>query len=294
MNILVTGANSGFGNLIVGDLVEGGHHVAGTVRDPESRNAEAAAALRGLGVEVVNIDVTDDDSVNRGVAVARDALGDIDVLINNAGVGVVGLQENFSADDFQRVFDINVFGVQRMIRAVLPQMRAQGAGLIVNVSSLLGRVTIPFLGPYNATKWAVEAISENYRAELSQLGIDVVVVEPGGFPTAFFGNLIEPSSRDRDEGYGEIAGAPRAMLEGMGNSLAANPEQTPQIVSDSVVELVNMVPGTRPFRTEVDRSGMSDPIKPYNALHARVTEELFTGYGMDGMLQLNIANSKAA
>ena len=294
MNILVTGANSGFGNLIVTDLAKGGHRVAGTVRDPDGRNAEAAAALRRLGVEVIDIDVTDDESVEKGVAVARGALGDIDVLINNAGVGVVGLQENFSADDFQRVFDINVFGVQRMIRAVVPQMRARGAGLIVNVSSLLGRVTIPFLGPYNATKWAVEAISENYRVELSQFGVDVVVVEPGGFPTAFFGNLLQPSSRDRDQGYGEMATAPQAMLEGMGRSLADNPEQTPQIVSDGVVELVNMAPGTRPFRTEVDRSGMGDPIKPYNDLHAKVTAELFANYGMDGMLRLNVANSKAA
>lgn len=294
MNILITGASSGFGALMVGDLVKAGHRVAGTVRNPDGRNAEAAAALRELGAILVDVDVTDDASVSAGVKEAEAALGPIDVLVNNAGAGAHGLQENFSAEDFQRVFDINVFGVQRMIRAVLPSMRARGSGLIINVSSLLGRVTIPFLGPYNASKWAVEALSENYRVELSQFGVDVAVVEPGGFPTNFFGNLIQPSSRDRDTGYGELAGAPQAMLESMGSSLAANPLQKPQIVSDAVVALVNMTPGSRPFRTEVDRSGMADPIKPYNAQLEKVTEQLFTGYGMEGMLKLNTAVAKVA
>ena len=294
MNILITGASSGFGALIVEDLVKAGHRVAGTVRDPEGRNAEAATALRKLGVTVVEIDVTDDASVSAGMEAAEAALGGIDVLINNAGAGAVGLQESFSTDDYRRVFDINVFGVQRMIRAVLPSMRARGSGLIVNISSLLGRVTVPFLGPYNASKWAVEALSENYRVELSQFGVDVAVVEPGGFATNFFGRLIQPSSRDREGGYGELAGAPLAMLESMGESLAANPDQNPQIVSDAVVALVGMAPGTRPFRTEVDRSGMADPIRPYNAQLEEVTEQLFTNFGMEGMLKLNTQKAEAA
>lgn len=294
MNILVTGASSGFGNLMVADLVKAGHRVAGTVRDPEGRNADVAASLRAIGVEIVDIDVTDDVSVEAGVAAAQKVLGGIDVLVNNAGAGAHGLQENFSGEDFRRIFDINVFGVQRMIRAVLPQMRQRGSGLVLNVTSLLGRVTIPFLGPYNAAKWAVEALSENYRWELSQLGIDVAVVEPGGFPTNFFGNLIAPASHDRDSGYGELATAPEAMLEEMGKSLAANPLQSPQIVSDAVVNLINTAPGERPFRTEVDRSGMADPVIPYNAQAEKVTEALFTAYGMDGLLQLNTAAAKAA
>lgn len=294
MNILVTGANSGFGNLIVTDLVKAGHRVAGSVRDPEGRNAEAASALRDLGVEVVDLDVTDDASVIAGVAAARGALGDIDVLINNAGVGVIGLQESFSDKDFHRVFDINVFGVQRMIRAVLPRMRARRSGLILNISSLLGRVTFPFLGPYNATKWALEAISENYRTELSQFGVEVAVIEPGGFPTNFFTGLLRPSSRDREVEYGDLASAPDAMIEGMGTTLAAIPEQVPQVVADAVVDVINMAPGTRPFRTEVDRSGMGEPIKPYNDQLARVTEALYTNFGMEGMLKLNAGEPKAA
>ena len=294
MNILITGASSGFGALIAQDLVKAGHLVAGTVRDPGGRNAKAAASLRGIGVEVIEIDVTDDASVSAGVQAADAALGGIDVLINNAGVGALGLQENFSEEDFHRLFDINVFGVQRMIRAVLPQMRARRSGLILNVTSLLGRVTLPFFGPYNASKWAVEALSENYRAELSQFGVDVAVIEPGGFPTNFFGNIMEPSSHDRDPGYGDMAGAPRATLESMAEFFAGNPQQSPQLVSEAVVEVVNKAPGTRPFRTEVDRVGMGDAIKPYNEQLEAVTEGLLANFGMDGMLKLNTSASKAA
>ncbi len=294
MKILVTGASSGFGHIIAGDLVKAGHRVAGTVRVPEGRNKEAAQTLRAMGVEVVDIDVTVDASVEAGVAAAEAALGGIDVLVNNAGAGAHGLQENFSAEDFQRVFDVNVFGVQRMIRAVLPQMRARRSGLILNITSLLGRVTIPFLGPYNAAKWAVEAMSENYRWELSQSGVDVAVIEPGGFPTNFFANLIAPSSPDRDAGYGDLAGAPDAMLQSMGESLAGNPLQVPQIVADAVVEVIHTAPGKRSFRYEVDKSGMADPIIPYNEQAEQVTQALFTAYGMEGMLKLNTATENAA
>lgn len=294
MNILVTGASSGFGTLIVAELIKAGHRVAGTVRDPGGRNKDAAQALRELGAEVVDIDVTDDASVETGVAAADRALGGIDVLVNNAGAGAHGLQENFTGEDFRRVFDVNVFGVQRMTRAVLPQMRARHSGLILNVSSLLGRVTVPFLGPYNAAKWAVEALSETYRWELSQFGVDVAVIEPGGFPTNFFANLITPSSRDRDASYGEFAGAPEAMLQSMGASLAETPLQVPQIVADAVREVIETAPGQRRFRTEVDKSGMAEPVIPMNAHAETATEALFTAYGMDGMMKLNTAVADAA
>lgn len=294
MNILITGASSGFGALMVADLIKAGHKVVGTVRDPENRNAKAAQELHALGAEIVEIDVTDDASVEAGVAKVQKMLGGIDALINNAGVGAHGLQENFDAEDFRRLFDINVFGVQRMIRAVLPEMRERGSGLILNVSSLLGRVTLPFYGPYNATKWAVEALSENYRAELSQFGVDVAIIEPGGFPTSFFGNLIHPSSNDRDSGYGEMASAPEAALAGFAEFLKANPQQTPQLVADAVVSVIGTAPGLRPFRTEVDRIGMGDAIRPMNVLQSEVTSALFTNLGMEGMLDLKVNAPLAA
>jgi NAD(P)-dependent dehydrogenase (short-subunit alcohol dehydrogenase family) len=294
MNILLTGASSGFGKLIVAELLKAGHKVAGTVRDPQGRNAEVADLLRDLGAEIVNLDVTDDASVEAGVLAASDRLGGIDVLINNAGVGVHGLQENFSAADFLRIFDINVIGPQRMTRAVLPQMRERGDGLILNITSLLGRVTLPFYGPYNAAKWALEAMSENYRVELSQFGVDVAIIEPGGFPTEFHGNLVLPTSPDRDAGYGDMADAPAAARQQMNDFLAANPQQSPSLVADAVVAVVNAAPGTRPFRTEVDKVGMGDLVKPMNDLAEINTEALFTNFGMADMLRLNVAAKKAA
>ncbi|MEM9605288.1 MAG: SDR family oxidoreductase [Pseudomonadota bacterium] len=289
MNILITGASSGFGHLTVEALVAAGHRVVGTVRDPAGRNADAATQLRALGVETVDIDVTNGASVEAGVAAATASLGHIDVLINNAGVGVHGLQENFSADELHRVFDINVYGVHRMCRAVLPAMRDKRSGLILNISSLLGRVTMPFYGPYNASKWAVEALTENYRIELSQFGVDVAIIEPGGFPTNFFGNLVHPQNTDRDAGYGEMAHAPHAALEGFAAFLDDNPQQAPQLVADAVLKVVDAAPGTRPFRTEVDRVGMGEPIQAYNAHLADVTRGIFTALGMDGMLSLQLA-----
>ncbi|MEM6634429.1 MAG: SDR family NAD(P)-dependent oxidoreductase [Pseudomonadota bacterium] len=294
MNILITGASSGFGKLIVADLINAGHRVAGTVRDPEGRNAEPAAELKALGAQIIDIDVTDDASVEAGVAEAEAALGSIEVLINNAGVGVHGLQENFSAADFQKVFDINVFGVQRMIRATLPGMRARGEGLIVNVSSLLGRVALPFYGPYNATKWALEAMSENYRAELSQFGVDVAIVEPGAFPTEFHGNLLHPSSTDRNAGYGPLVDALNGASQMMADVFAANPQQSSSLVSEAIVEVVGAATGTRPFRTEVDKIGMGDLIKPMNDQLSATTKALFTNFGMGSMLELKVASYEAA
>ncbi|MEO1703873.1 MAG: SDR family oxidoreductase [Pseudomonadota bacterium] len=294
MNILITGANSGFGQLIVSDLLKAGHRVVGSMRDVSGRNAGAATALRALGADIVEIDVTEDASVEAGVAQARALLGHIDTLINNAGVGAHGLQENFSPDDFRRLFEINVFGVQRMIRATVPQMRGRGEGLIVNISSLLGRVALPFYGPYNATKWALEAMSENYRAELSAFGVEVALVEPGGFPTGFIANLMQPSARDRDASYGEMAGAPEASLAGFEAFLAENPAQAPQIVSDAVVAVLDAPHGARPFRTEVDKIGMAEPLKGYNDHLAQVTEGLFTNLGMADLLKVRTRDHETA
>ena len=294
MNILITGANSGFGKLIVSDLLKAGHNVVGSLRDIAGRNASTAAELEAQGVTVVEIDVTDDASVEAGVAQAINELGSIDVLINNAGVGTHGLQENFSAQDFSRLFEINVFGVQRMCRAVLPDMRARGSGLVLNISSLLGRVALPFYGPYNASKWALEALSENYRIELSAFGVDVAMIEPGGFPTQFLSSLMHPTLQDRDAGYGDLANAPKAALEGFEELLAANPAQNPQLVADAVIDVIDRAPGKRAFRTVVDKIGMGEPLEAYNDQLADITTGLFTNMGIEGMLKLNTETPKAA
>ena len=287
--ILITGASSGFGKLTTRTLLANGHHVAASMRDPRGRNKPIADELAQLGAHIVDIDVTDNSSVEQGVKQAVEQLGGLDVLINNAGIGVTGLQEAYTPEDMQRLFDINVFGVQRMSRAVLPVMREQHSGLIVYVSSLLGRITIPFYGPYNASKWALEAMAENYRVELSAFGIESALVEPGGFPTAFMDRLMRPSDHSRDTAYGDFAQAPEAALANFEQVLSANPQQDPQMVADTILDVVNAPRGQRPFRSVVDKLGMGSPIEGYNQQLDRVTNGIYTAFGMADMLSLKTA-----
>ncbi len=290
--ILITGASSGFGKLTTEALINAGHHVVASMRDPEGRNAEIANEFRTKGADIVNIDVTDESSVNSGVAEAIKLAGGLDVLVNNAGVGVMGLSENFTIDDMQTLFDINVFGVQRTTRAVLKHFHEKNSGYVINVSSILGRMTIPFYGPYNASKWALEALTENYRTELSQFGIDFGLVEPGGFPTAFMDRLITPSDESRNAYYGEFAHAPKQAFEGFEQALHANPEQNPKLVAAAILQLINTPAGKRPFRTVVDRMGMGEPIETYNQQLADITHGIYSAFGMDELLTLKASTEE--
>ena len=222
---MVTGSSGGFGGLTVHALLKQGHKVVATMRNVEGKNKDAAAALKEAGAHVVEIDVTDENSVNTGLAKAIELLGTLDVVVNNAGVGVIGMQEHFTAEDFQKVFNVNVFGVQRINRAALPHMRKNQSGLIIYVSSLLGRMTLPFYGPYNASKWALEALAENYRIELSGFGVDSCVVEPGGFPTTSFEALLQPSDTSTAPEYGDFMNVPAQSAQSFGEALAANPSR---------------------------------------------------------------------
>ena len=286
--VLVTGANGGFGNLTVNTLLAQGHQVVASMRDIGKRNKEKAAELESKGAKVVEIDVTDDASVEAGVAKTIELMGGIDVVVNNAGVGVLGMQEHFTPDDFKRLFDINVFGVQRINRAAIPYLRNQGSGLIIYVSSLLGRITFPFYGPYNASKWALEAMAENYRVELSGFGVDNCIVEPGGFATSFFGSLMQPSDQSRNESYGEFMNAPKQAFDGFEQALASNPAQDPQLVADAVLSLVETEAGERPFRTVVDKMGMGDHVAGYNNQLNQITNGIYGAFGMGDMLKLKV------
>ncbi len=286
--ILITGASGGFGALTVKELLKQGKNVAATMRNSDTRNKAIADELSGLGAHIVDMDVTSDESVEAAIAKSIELMGGLDVVINNAGVGVLGIQENFTIDDFKRLFDINVFGVQRVNRAALPHLRKQGSGLLILVSSILGRITLPFYGPYNASKWAVEAMAENYRIELSGFGVDSIIVEPGGYPTTFMNNLIFPSDSSRDEGYGEMVQAPKQLFEDFEGALAQNPSQDPQNVADAIAELIDTPAGQRPVRTVVDNMGMGTHVEPYNQQLAQIHQGVFGAFGMDHMLELKV------
>ena len=282
--ILITGASGGFGKLMTLTLLEKGHAVVAAMRGPEDKNREIADELTTVGADIVEIDVTINDSVKQGV----EAAGTLDVVINNAGVGVIGLQESFVPEDWQKIFDINVFGVQRVNRAVIPAMRKRRSGLLIHVSSLLGRMTLPFYGPYNASKWALEALAENYRVELSGFGVDSCIVEPGGYPTSFMDALMQPSDSARNDTYGDFAGAPKSLFENFEKALVGNPEQDPQNVADAVANLIETPAGQRSFRTVVDKMGMGDHIESYNEQLEQITSEIYNAFGMGDMLKLKV------
>ncbi len=174
--ILITGASGGFGYLTCKSLIDKGHQVVGTMRSTTGKNEKVANELKSIGVHLVEMDVTNENSVNNGVKKAIDVLNGLDVLINNAGVGVFGMQEHFTPDDMKYVFDVNVFGVQRVMRATLPFFRKQKKGTVLYISSLLGRITEPFFGVYNASKWALEAIADNYEPNYLFLALNHVLL----------------------------------------------------------------------------------------------------------------------
>lgn len=286
--ILITGANGGFGALTVKILLEHGHSVVATMRNTASKNKGVADQLAALGAKIVDLDVTDTESVNTAVPNAIDLLDGLDVVINNAGIGVLGIQEQYTIDDFKRLFDVNVFGVQRVNRAVLPYLRNQGSGLLIHISSLLGRIAFPFYGPYNASKWALEALAENYRVELSGFGVDSCIVEPGGYPTSFMDNLMPPSDISQNNSYGEMVHAPKQAFESFEGALANNPLQNPQNVADAIAQLIATPAGQRPARTVVDDMGMGTQIEPYNQQLAQIHQGLYSAFGMGEMLKLKV------
>jgi NAD(P)-dependent dehydrogenase (short-subunit alcohol dehydrogenase family) len=169
--VLITGASSGIGRATAELIAARGHQVFGGVRAPATTRPLA-------GVELVPLDVRDEASVKACVDNVRSRTGRIDVLINNAGVNLVGAVEETTISQAQALFDTNVIGVLRMIQAVLPDMRRQGAGLIVNVSSILGFIPAPFMGVYASTKHALEGLSESLDHEVREFGIRVVLIEP--------------------------------------------------------------------------------------------------------------------
>lgn len=180
--VLITGCASGFGKLAALHFANQGDTVFATMRDT-SRGGDLAREAEGLPIEILQIDVNDDASVGAGVKQVIDKAGRIDVLVNNAGIGHRGPIEETDDAEAKEVFETNFFGALRMTRAVVPQMRTQGGGRIINVSSLAAVVTPPFDGIYSASKKALEAASEALYYEASPFGIKVSCVEPGGFQT---------------------------------------------------------------------------------------------------------------
>src|SRR5690348_1778704 len=274
--ILITGAATGFGRDMAETFKAGGHRVFAAFRDIAGRHKTAAEALRALDIEVVELDVTDDASVEKGVgAVLKATDKALDVVINNAGIATAGISEAFTPDQVKVLYNTNVVGIHRVLRAVLPALRARKDGLVVNIGSIVGRVNFPFFGLYGGTKFAVEAVTEGYRYELSQSGIDVVLVQPGAYPTSMFEQIRLPSDTTRAAGYGAVAEIPGKMLETFEAMFASDSAPNPHDVAAAVAKLIATPKGRRPARLVVGQAFGTDAINEATApIQTRALEAL--------------------
>ncbi|MDC6365700.1 MULTISPECIES: SDR family oxidoreductase [Flavobacteriaceae] len=289
-NIVITGTSSGFGYLTAISAAKQGHKVWATMRSPNGKNAGKKEELEQLAkddnllLNVLELDVTDSASVDQAIAhiVAQD--GKIDVLVNNAGVMFVGITEAYSLEQIQKQFDVNFFGIARMVKAVTPHMRKAGNGLIINTTSLAGRLAFPYFGVYCASKHAVEAYSQSLSYELAPFGVEVSIVEPGPFGT----NLLFTGPKEADqnalEGYGEYKDVPLAMLKNFESFYETEDALDPQLVADDILNLIEMPKGDRPIRTV---SGIDYGTVEYNAKTQPIQDALVSeALQMGNLLQV--------
>ncbi|MFA6097636.1 MAG: SDR family oxidoreductase [Candidatus Paceibacterota bacterium] len=184
--VLITGCSSGMGLVTATYLAGKGYKVYASMRDLDKKNELLKEAEKtGVLIEVLQLDVIDDVSVKNAVKKVVDKEGAIDILVNNAGYGSGGFLEDFSMEEIKDQFETNFFGLIRVIQAVLPSMRKQKSGMIVNISSIGGLISMPVLSIYNASKFAVEALTESLRVELAPFGIKATAIEPGNMRTNF-------------------------------------------------------------------------------------------------------------
>jgi len=249
-SVLITGCSSGFGKLGAIHYASLGAKVFATMRNISRPEAdEMISAGKKADITVLELDVLLDESVNKAVAEAERLNGGaLDVVINNAGIGTGAPVELQDMEAMQLLFETNVMGYQRVARAVLPKMRAKKSGAIFNVSSQLGRVMVPGMGLYSSTKFAVESMSEQMAYELVPHGIDVTIVQPGGFPTKIWDNgnklsapMLERTDDERKAAYPELVAA---ALRGGGST-------DPMDVPRAIAKTIAMSPGKRPLRLPV-------------------------------------------
>jgi NAD(P)-dependent dehydrogenase (short-subunit alcohol dehydrogenase family) len=270
--VLITGTSTGFGRLIAVALAKKDYTVFASMRDTGGRNRPRATDLEELAkrekwrLSVVELDVNHDSSVRSAIdRVVREA-GHIDVVINNAGFGSWGLVEAFTVDQAKEIFETNFFGPLRVNRAVLPHMRRRRNGLLIHVSSGAGRLVIPSMGLYCATKFALEAMAETLRYEVSQLGIDAVIIEPGAYPTEIFVKALAARDQPTIADYGAVAAVPGKVHEALASS-----RTDPQEVVNRVIEVIEMPAGLRPVRSLVGK--FVEQFQPLNdaALQSQTT-----------------------
>jgi NAD(P)-dependent dehydrogenase (short-subunit alcohol dehydrogenase family) len=289
--IVITGASSGFGALTARALALAGHCVYASMRETTGRNASQVAEVaryaadHGVDLRTVDLDVASDKSAEAGIAKIIADNGRLDVVIHNAGHMSFGPAEAFTPEQFAQLYDINVLSTQRVNRAALPQLRKQGRGLVVWVSSSSARGgTPPYLSPYFAAKAAMDSLAVSYAGELARWGIETSIIVPGAFTkgTSHFAHSGSPADKARAAEYdeGPYAGLADQALKGLASLEPADADAA--TVADAIVRVVDTPFGKRPFRTHIDPS--QDGAEIVNGVADRVRAEMFRRIGIEDLL----------
>jgi NAD(P)-dependent dehydrogenase (short-subunit alcohol dehydrogenase family) len=230
---VITGCSSGFGLNIAVTLARNGFRVFATMRNLDKRaTLDKALADAGVKAEILALDVNDQASIDTAIAMIIAAAGRIDALVNNAGFGIGGFIEDMSLEEFRRQMDTNFFGLVAVTKAVLPHMRKQRTGRIVNISSIGGRAGNPIVAAYVASKFAVEGFSEALAFEASLFGVNVVLVEPGAFKTEIMDSnrQVAAGMRDPNSPYAELSRATETKIDAMMTRMAGDPQKVADVV----------------------------------------------------------------
>ncbi len=286
-NIILTGSSSGFGLLAVQTLAKQGHTVFATMRNINTTNAAVAQEIQqwavdnDANVQVVELDVTSDTSTKNAIAeVVAKTDGKIDVLINNAGIAAIGLNESFSSEQVNQIFQVNVIGSDRLIKAVLPYMHQQKSGLLIQLSSGLARLHLPYMGAYVAAKVAIDAIAETYHYELRSSGIDSVVVQPGGYPTTdIIAKQLVPDNLSVAANYGEDSHQLKSAIENLFVPTETSPD--PQEVADLIAQIVDTPTGQRSIWYPIGVGAILPYVEQLNAGTEQLASAVISSLGVD-------------
>jgi len=282
--ILITGTSSGFGYRAAKLLADQGHIVYATMRDVGTRNAQVAAELSSLpNITVLELEMASTGDNERAVDRVISDQGRIDVVVNNAGSFFMGVAEAFTDSDLLHIYNVDVLGPWRLIRAALPHMRRQKEGFILTVSSSLARFSCPFMTGYASGKHALEGLLQGMKYELKAFSIDLSFIEPGIYPTRVFERYRSGSDTAVKQAYGP-AGEIDVQIKAQLDALFASPQANdPMLVAQAMLRLISMKPGTRPIRLAVDPNAGSITER-LNRVHDETYGSFVSASGMGGLL----------
>ncbi|MFX4302286.1 SDR family oxidoreductase [Alicyclobacillus tolerans] len=293
--VLITGASTGIGNLTARALGEAGHTVYASMRNVKGRNSKHVNELleygerNGLDIRVVELDVQSDTSVENAVSAILVETGKLDTVVHNAGHLYVGYVEAFTPENIQHLFDINVIGIQRVNRAVLPHMRERHTGTLLYVGSTTTVVVPPFLGPYVASKFAADALAQVTAYEVGQLGIETTIVMPGAFTqgTDHFPNASRSGDVNRNQAYSILDPLVDRNESATTNLFPSDVDAHPRAVAEEIARILSLPAGSRPFRSVVDFT--DSHVEEVNRVLRRAQEEFVTRLGFGELLHIRTA-----